>query len=115
MSDTPRTDKAIITLEFESGMFSKLEYVTIDFARQLERELNEAKARLHDYASSVIDNREECLNQSMAFANERDEWKACAEELAKSLKVLAGDCPCELCEGAKAPLARFNKLKDQTK
>ena len=45
MSDTPRTDRRIITQHPKMcGCFYSAEIINADFARQLERELNAAKA-----------------------------------------------------------------------
>jgi hypothetical protein len=55
-NDTPRTDAegvrfARIIIEWpESGKQKTTELVPADFARQLERELNEAKATIEDWA-----------------------------------------------------------------
>jgi hypothetical protein len=45
MSDTPRTD-AQLAIDHSPGVWSNSAHISTDFARTLERELNEAKAEL---------------------------------------------------------------------
>jgi hypothetical protein len=60
MSNTPRTDAK--QFEMLSDLQSGMRYcVSADFARQLERELNAANQLIHDTASSIVKEREACL------------------------------------------------------
>jgi len=59
MSKTPRTDKAqeaTLTPEYE---YEGAESVAWEFARQLERELNEAKIKFMDQSSEVLELRKD--------------------------------------------------------
>jgi hypothetical protein len=51
MSDTPRTDK--VSLGYLSNRSCGTEAVSIDFARQLERELSAANARIAELEEAV--------------------------------------------------------------
>ncbi len=73
-SDTPRTDAA----EFHCDLCNGEDWPSVkaDFARQLERELNEAKHNKHWLGD---------LEEIQALRAERDAWKADAEALAIDL------------------------------
>ena len=95
MSETPRTDSAHICLEFSTGNIKRIDYVTLDFARTLEIELRES-----------LDGWKKQTEMYEAMEKERDEWKACAEELAEHLTNL---------NSCSWTLDNFNKLKGETK
>jgi hypothetical protein len=97
MSKTPRTDAAHICLKFSTGRIKRIDYVTLEFARQLELELAEA---LDGWAKQT--------EMYEAAVKERDEWKQCAEELAKDMRAYNPTCE-------RQSLFRFNKLKGKTK
>ena len=84
MSDTPRTDAA--ETHFSVGL------VPMDFARQLERELNEAKrdiATATDVLTQCNKWAEEAkplLERGGQMERERDQWKQCAEEFFKLIE-----------------------------
>jgi hypothetical protein len=78
MSDTPRTDKIMKSLDNDSD--STLRYIAIgyEFARQLERELNQAiKER---------DKARECLREAICYRDssmsgyDLEEWREAAGE-----------------------------------
>lgn len=85
---TPRTDDQI------GYAGSTMTMVRIDFARQLERELAEAKEKLSNYsdAFAVLE------NKNVGLEKDRDEWKAIAEGLMNGIIETA---------------ARFNAKKGQ--
>lgn len=91
MSKTPMTD-AIANKE-------KFGFVPTHFARKLELMLNEAQGELLSTHLAVDDG-------LLAVTRQRDEWKACAEELATSL--LAWEDAYSI---PSASIDRFNKLK----
>jgi hypothetical protein len=124
-SETPRTDAE------EKLFFSSISgiqdpsrnYVPIAFARTIERELNEVKEKLQ-----VHEMTEECSqckqswNPSLVesgwcifcILKERDEWKACAEELAHVVSnsyVITPSCECNACKA----VTTFNQLKAKSK
>jgi hypothetical protein len=118
MNDTPRTDKAIVVLEFESGPISKIEAVPTDFARQLERELNEAKkevAAANRGAKTNAHVNQELAKRSVNFASERDEWKQCAEELKRALDLSIYPMRAVDIQIVNMAIAGLAKLKYQTK
>jgi len=114
MSDTPRTDALSAKLYNESpqGSLTERAFVVLgelaDFARQLEKELNEAKEALNVARNAMS----ECIDG-------RESWKQCAKELANvasdANRYYNENCPCAICMDTKAALTRFTKLKDQTK
>ena len=70
MSDTPETDRRIITQDPRMcGCGYKSEIVFADFARRLERERDEAQERADTMFAKHVD----ILDQTR---NEREEWKA---------------------------------------
>lgn len=73
-SDTPRTnaEKQVWPLKDQNGITDH-EIVYADFARQLERELNEALA-LMSLSKTLLNKAKE----------ERDQWWACAKQLAEA-------------------------------
>jgi hypothetical protein len=81
VSDTPRTDAEQI---LQAG------HVTSDFARQLERELNKATAEAETAKASRnragMEARNELLPKLGLVAQERDEWRKCAEKAEADLK-----------------------------
>lgn len=78
-SDTPRTDAVEIVGRMFSHVFEK-EWVESDFARQLERELNEANEGLANAGLHVM---EDALALKL-LGEDRDAWRKCAEELART-------------------------------
>lgn len=72
MSDTPRTERRIITQHPKMcGCFYSSEIINADFARTLERELNAAKAEIEGMKQAI-------------------------EEARNTLKrIQETDCPCE--------------------
>ncbi len=134
MSDTPtpRTDANIQVSESDCMK----DVVPADFARQLERDLAEA---LDGWAKQTemyeeLERENQKLQKEVAAANkgaktsahvnqaltkwvvetleERDEWKACAEELAEQLALHHRFMPRHDTDKA---LKRYDKLKGQTK
>lgn len=84
--------------------------VAADFARQLERELGEANITIQN----INEGRAHLAN----VIDDRDRWKAMAEELASELddihgwhSVLEGSLHCRCC----LLLARFNAMKGEQK
>jgi hypothetical protein len=55
MSDTPRTDDEIRTPDMLPEYCGEAEIVDASFARQLERELNEARAKIEATASLKVE------------------------------------------------------------
>lgn len=121
MSDTPRTDSEVVInhgiwpVQVAGHLNAK---VRADFARQLERELNEAKKKLFhaeiEAAGTAVEREanNKLISELRQCDADRDRWKAMAEELAKALNN-------ELLEefGFKKPcdaLTKFNQLKSQT-
>lgn len=85
MSETPRTDAEA----WDCELYVSGKIVFADFARQLERELNEA-------------------------TKDRDQWKALAEELASSVEHLQGiygDASMLRAGTADKALTRFREMK----
>lgn len=119
MSDTPRTDAIA-----EDGCS-----ISPDFARKLERELNEMKLRLGLRFEEVATHSSRCHLWHIDCANVRlekawaeiDQWKQCAEHLASVIsegeEVWHNDrTEVSICnDSVDAALSRFNKLKGQTK
>jgi hypothetical protein len=99
MSDTPRTDKACTARM--SGYMTGC--VDANFARELERELNAAH---NEIARRNGQTNYACVCGGTALeAQQRDEWKACAEELARALKIWGSDTD--------RALGAFNTLKSK--
>ena len=71
-SDTPRTDAATIEVRLDHPLIKSIVYVTTDFARQLERELN-AQTASHAVTAGHCDD----------VIRERDALKSEVEELRK--------------------------------
>jgi chromosome segregation ATPase len=125
--DTPRTDAAA---RYQTGIA-----VDVEFAKQLEHELNEAKAQ---YEKSDTERRafiadlegvitglrleleatKQMVHMSSRDINrleqDRDRWRECARELARELAIV---CPRAFCpRGEFFPsdsLARFNELEKE--
>ena len=79
MSDTPRTDAEILDPEIVHQDSHSEGWVSIDFARQLERELNEAKRGAARYevvrrmnATDFAHLLQRCLDQDLRFDDEVD-------------------------------------------
>ena len=53
MSETPRTDANHIHLEFSEGPFKTIDYVPVETARQLERELNSWRSCAAELAEAM--------------------------------------------------------------
>ena len=70
MSDTPRTDKA-------EGIYGRTDCCHKDFARQLERELNE----LLEWRKG-----QKGIEDYYRVKENRDRWRVCAAKLAASLR-----------------------------
>jgi phage shock protein A len=80
MSDTPMTDGRKYGYSGDGT-----ELVSADFARQLERELNEARQTIANLEASRALANEGAARQ----AQSRDEWRQCAEGLALAANPLA--------------------------
>lgn len=92
MSDTPRTDDCILVSQLGSGPFvstkvNGYQVVRADFARQLERELNTAKAQAAQMREALEHalrlRRALCFNNCEVCA---PEW-ACHDEYAKQFSA----------------------------
>lgn len=119
-SETPRTDAAIENIDVafvgSDGLSSSPEpFVNVEFSRQLERELNEAKKMYSRLRKSVNGMAPADLERLAYFeANHfkveesRDQWRKMAEELAAELNSeLLNDFGFR-CSKA---LSRFNEMK----
>lgn len=126
-SDTPRTDEAIAPLVASEMDWAEVAEKISDFARELEREVNQARECFRivmeqsNRASEIIYQMSAHLNPNPGEHNidaakrvseERDQWRKCAEDLAENLQCLLAksetpDCKCRYCES----LAQFNRLK----
>ena len=88
-NDTPRTDAEIANTGEEF-----LKFFLPEFARQLERELNEANARLDERLGRKTTHTERChlwhidcaVRRFDAMTKERDAWRKCAEKFAALVK-----------------------------
>ena len=88
MSDTPRTDEQIngkpyTRFAIMAGDSLRDATVQSEFARTLERELNEARDR--QWANSIHSCHNECARPMCVLRRERDEWKEKAEHMLKIL------------------------------
>jgi len=137
---TPRTDAAAFprTASIERGQ--DWNCVEANFARQLERELAEAKRQsdmLQKYLNEAATERDEIKKRfeyssiECSFAlNDRDRWRKMAEELAQQLQDIpkcdvASDASfayhipgsdwCFWMERRNETLSRFNAMKGETK
>jgi hypothetical protein len=97
MSDTPETDANKYPADTFCGSGSKTPVVHVDFARRLERKLNEALAKV------------ESIHQDrLKVLVERDQWRECAEgfyEIADRVEL----------HMAKDLVSKFERLKGVTK
>ena len=115
MSDTPRTDAHIHS--------SATPMEDLNFARQLERELNEAKkqvAAANKGAKTNAHVNQDLAKRSVNFAQERDEWRKCAEDNDRWMRDVLTDFRIPFDDhliGRRLALAQWmaDKLKDQTK
>lgn len=136
MSDTPETDAKACRTAFSDGFHSvescpadKGSWVDIDFARKLERERNEARARGDTYGqkyAACILEREKlkaelkqmsmCLDASndarSMIGNERDQLRKVADELAMHLNIHQETCPgpVDSFDASGAALNNYNSL-----
>lgn len=78
MSDTPRTEKSISEGYRFTGDDGVREFVPADFARQLERELNEARAQNAKLVSDIYAH--EHINTQMIF--QKQQYRDALEEIA---------------------------------
>ena len=108
-SDTPRTDAILDELALQS-LFQQRHLKLIDFARTLERELNEAKkAEEYEHAD-----KHKILMQ-------RDQWQSIAERLAKLIydtgksSLHYDDVRIYPFSGFVKALFDYNKLTEETK
>jgi hypothetical protein len=68
---TPRTDAVTRTFRDPCGEVIGNKIVSADFARQLERELNEARKELHDMAHRQLDDRISALEEAADLVMEQ--------------------------------------------
>jgi len=121
-TDTPRTDAATLTVEqrlrYLNGS-SLCDMVRADFARQLERELNEAKAALEM-------GQRNCDEVYGDLQAERDAWRKVADALAEMMQANHQTncsiqdpeeprCDCGFQQGYEQALAAYEKLKAESK
>lgn len=76
VSNTPRTDENALPTTQGPGV------VLIDFSRELERENN----RLREEIIRMRETMHAAVKLKLKSQEERDNWKSCAEELAKNIK-----------------------------
>jgi hypothetical protein len=102
MTDTPRTDEQIngkpcTRFALMAGDSLRDATVQSEFARTLERELNEARDR--QWANSIHSCHNECARPMCVLRRERDEWKEKAERLQAACNkwsesdMLLTNCP----------------------
>lgn len=129
-SETPRTDAEEFVAKEEAYDCSTM-VVSVDFARELERELNESKKRILDMEDSLtvahLSGFHERNSEVRALIKERDalkeeveKWKRMAEWFYEYvchqgrcwtinyLDFRSKDCTCRLSEA----IAEFEKLKE---
>lgn len=114
MSDTLRTIAQAIRNKWQIGnnpVFgdgtSRDLQLLCEGYEQLERELNEAKNANTNANAAIGDIANECSR----IAKDRDEWKACAEELADRLIKTV----CSSDDESWKAFATFNQLKAKSK
>lgn len=110
---TPRTDAIV----HEKWIPPVIDCVPADFARQLERELAEALERINKRTERIHELEKVCHEWCMENAKlnqDRDEWKAIAEELAKNCRLALGyyGTTWKQAQEIDAALARFNAKKN---
>jgi hypothetical protein len=117
MSKTPRSDEEL----YDNGVIDceRGGLVEADFARQLERELAEAKAKLESYSDdcAMMDSLRaelaEAVDTAAMATYYKEKWRQVAEELEKCLRdahIKWHPQPNALCNYCTA-LALFNELK----
>lgn len=101
MNDTPRTDKEVFPSYYVYNSFAAsnyteaLNWVSADFARQLERELNEANGQLLAAQTLAIgiaryaEHRDDCSSQILSH----ESLKKCSCGLSNLLKQLPSPPP----------------------
>ena len=127
MSDTPRTDAELEkTTKFSLGVTTTPHAVSDGFARQLERELNEAKnsiatlRELRDLDDKLIIERDQLraevdrlkvhpANQDVLdLLEQRDQWRECATQLLRTLDDIEAE---DLFPDQAAAIIAYDKLK----
>ena len=112
---TPRTDAAAWVLD-DDELGSTRRVVDREFARQLERELAEARAavtKIHADATSFIEQMTLAGKGAVyKLSHERDQWREVAEELMNSAMDITDGIEWPPFDNARE---KFRKLKEASK
>lgn len=93
MSDTPRTDAYAAQLATEAGAHISWVNLPPDFARKLERELNEWHSTARQYLEDSVKLTEGFNSELSAMTSERDEWKRLHDDISSRLTRLLSGLP----------------------